>query len=644
MAGHILVLVISLCFARGLADTQFKDLSYNDLENRLKELNSKAAKYFTAANIWPDVGAFTQSTGVVKTIIKGGAEGCSPSILQVTHVSSHKKDVERPQILVSGEIHGNERIGPQAALFAAQLLVWAGKCLVHESRRDCDRLADMGVTEEEQEWLAFLGSRRDTYIAPTLNCLGYKQNRRDDNGIDPNRDFPYGRGDKRCLRSGTAKVTYLIMRNLLVHSVVTYHGGMVALGYEWGSMNHRRPSDKSPDHAAHADMAQAMALFAGKHPTRMGRTGAAKPTAVAGSKATTVLEKKQKLHKSPKGTFYRPATMNSIVYPVAGGMEDWCYAAGFDPKELKNCTVFRELPMSRYVSSSPERDAADIKALTFIVETADHKKPLDETLGTNSRPLDYNVPVLPENGAGGHVPRNARLALAAIDMAQPYICLHVVDSSRSGVFNVSWSIGGASRVQSTFLSLHSLPTHEKDVMGALNTGQWTPLLQALHQPVGAAAEFSPPSDPIQGVEVARVLPNSATGQGRSRWRSRDVVRDPDTFTTTLGPDDARLRHVADGRYWVVAWTSVDQAWGNPRQGSPATIGPQSHGSLQRTDPDYRVEHTVKMGSTYKRVVQGRRYWPSDPVVVEVAKGRIIAAKSFVLRCRWWKRQEPISVR
>lgn len=70
--------------------------------------------------------------------------------------------------------------------------------------------------------------------------------------------------------------TFLI---LLTQSVVTFHGGMVALGYEWGAPNHpfsapgahyaTRPSssftrrDVSPDDAVHLDIAKRMAGNAG---------------------------------------------------------------------------------------------------------------------------------------------------------------------------------------------------------------------------------------------------------------------------------------------------------------------------------------------------------------------------------------------
>lgn len=44
-----------------------------------------------------------------------------------------------------------------------------------------------------------------------------------------------------------------------VQILVTFHGGMVALGYEWGSMDHPRGKDQCPDHAAHRDIAESMA-------------------------------------------------------------------------------------------------------------------------------------------------------------------------------------------------------------------------------------------------------------------------------------------------------------------------------------------------------------------------------------------------
>ena len=53
------------------------------------------------------------------------------------------------------------------------------------------------------------------------------------------------------------------MKNNIIQTVVTYHGGMVALAYEWGSVNHMTPHDASPDDLVNFDISKDMASYAG---------------------------------------------------------------------------------------------------------------------------------------------------------------------------------------------------------------------------------------------------------------------------------------------------------------------------------------------------------------------------------------------
>jgi hypothetical protein len=153
----------------------------------------------------------------------------------------------------------------------AQLLVLSSECLIYKITTSCKRLHETfpGLTSSQTTWLAFLSSRRDTYIIPTANCLGYIKHRRNENGIDPNRDFPYSRRDNHCLLSSTAKIFYELMKHTLIQVVVTFHGGMLALGYEWGSRDHLTPNDKSPDDLGHRDIADMMAAFSGEYRGRV---------------------------------------------------------------------------------------------------------------------------------------------------------------------------------------------------------------------------------------------------------------------------------------------------------------------------------------------------------------------------------------
>jgi hypothetical protein len=188
--------------------------------------------------------------------------------------------------------------------------------------------------------------------------------------------------------------------------------------------------------------------------------------------------------------------INTLIYPVEGGMEDWMYAAGWDKATLRPCAgdntnigarrrlmaddsverdkhrnavvaVRTEMPAVRESvavnvatvtvpnkhsagESAPYRRhlqnaAAENRAVVFLVETSDRKRPLDSTLGGSEKVrflahwLNWNcadgsvlsVQILdPNSPENGHVPRNVRLSLAAIDMVQPYVCLSKVATRR----------------------------------------------------------------------------------------------------------------------------------------------------------------------------------------------------------------------
>ena len=147
----------------------------------------------------------------------------------------------------------------------SQVLIWSAECVIDRIERSCDSLNSSfnGLNSFQKNWIAFLATRRDTYIIPTANCLGYMKNRRDDRGIDPNRDFPYSRRDTNCLLSHTAKIFMALMLSNIIQLVVTYHGGMVAIGYEWGSQNHMPPKDSSPDNFVNKDIGSLMRKYGG---------------------------------------------------------------------------------------------------------------------------------------------------------------------------------------------------------------------------------------------------------------------------------------------------------------------------------------------------------------------------------------------
>jgi hypothetical protein len=299
-----------------------------------------------------------------------------------------------------------------ASLTTAQLLIYSAQCMIEENKVACQQLDQIdSLTTNQKVWLAFLATRRDTIVIPTTNCFGYKYNRRDDLGVDPNRDFAYTRKDNKCFLTKTSRIIYEVMKQNIIQLVVTYHGGMVAIGYEWGSPNHRSPNDKSPDDLSYSSIGSFFSLYAGHF---------------------------QKEKSYPIGA------INSVIYPVDGGMEDWLYAEGWDSGPLrKDCLGYNisltekssmmmssggtdkkehlvPLPQqqraqqhrmnirarNRKTASIPynnnhnnrrsleERHAgrqlSDVipegnRALVFLVETSDLKKPTPDSLGGTSQ-------------------------------------------------------------------------------------------------------------------------------------------------------------------------------------------------------------------------------------------------------------------
>lgn len=129
--------------------------------------------------------------------------------------------------------------------------------------------------------------------------------------------------------------------------------------------------------------------------------------------------------------------INTLIYPVEGGMEDWMYAAGWDKSVVRSCagesglatrvggrrlqgvlvpaqeSIVTAQAMARQSLEGAEASGAGVSALrsgavaagahtqgprhlqvapaaenravVFLVETSDRKKPLDSTLGGSEK-------------------------------------------------------------------------------------------------------------------------------------------------------------------------------------------------------------------------------------------------------------------
>ena len=253
-ALYLLFICVSLQFRGTSSRFSFQDQSYTALLDESYLLNRTSyARIGTAYELYE------------LPPVRKGEFSCSPFIIEVTDFASLPNDHLRPQVLISGEIHGDERVGPIASLGLAQLLVYSAECILKQSKKYCQMLDKWeGISNHDREILAMLVTKRDIFIMPAANCMGhYYKSRADINGIDPNRDFPYSRHDNRCFQSLTAQFIREVMTDNIIQIVVTYHAGMVAIAYEWGALHHPAPKDISPADNAHREIAMKMKEFSG---------------------------------------------------------------------------------------------------------------------------------------------------------------------------------------------------------------------------------------------------------------------------------------------------------------------------------------------------------------------------------------------
>ena len=151
--------------------------------------------------------------------------------------------------------------------------------------------------------------------------------------------------------------------------------------------------------------------------------------------------------------------MNSIVYPVHGGMEDWAYAASWDPAlSVKGGCSVKGYGRERTASY----DDASNRCSMLLVETSNAKAGPPSLFGAEDRLFDMGP---------GHVTRNIRLALVAIDIVEPYVmwrdateegCVHRASST-----DLKFSVGGAARVESSTTYWGCYDAYAKSVCGSV---------------------------------------------------------------------------------------------------------------------------------------------------------------------------------
>ncbi|KAG2966744.1 hypothetical protein PC128_g26928, partial [Phytophthora cactorum] len=272
LAMGTVVTSISIPPFASAAVATYVERSYGEIVEYLLELETKYEDYAEVFSVQDkyDLPKYKEvnCTRNDKTV------PCEQYVIKITDEAT-LPDPERPELIFSGAVHGNERVGPQVVVALAELL------LSHASRTGGN------------PWLKHLVKTRTIVIVPTANAYGYNHNVRRELDVDPNRDFPYNLGDdKECMVTTAARALNELWRDHLFQLGITFHAGMECITYEWGGKNHVKvsgKSDKSPDNLSQQQLSRIMSRFGGKF--------------------------------EESGQYYSDGTMNDVVYAVDGGME-----------------------------------------------------------------------------------------------------------------------------------------------------------------------------------------------------------------------------------------------------------------------------------------------------------------------------------
>ncbi|ETP30436.1 hypothetical protein F442_20575 [Phytophthora nicotianae P10297] len=402
---------ISIPPTASAAVTTFAERSYGEIVEFLLELETKYEEYAEVFSVQDKYDLPKHKE--VDCNRNHKTVPCEQYVIKITDEAT-LPDPERPELIFSGAVHGNERVGPQVVVALAELL------LSHANRTDGN------------PWLQHLVKTRTIVIVPTANAYGYNHNVREELDVDPNRDFPYNLGDdEECMVTTAARALNELWRDHLFQLGITFHAGMECITYEWGGKNHVKESgksEKSPDDRSQQQLSRIMSRFGGKF--------------------------------EESGQYYPDGTMNDVVYAVDGGMEDWGYAASWEnefttPKPIKECNP---PSFGGYPAEKTRYNNATHRAFNVLIEASDSKQPNATNWGDSLTLSDEALSdYLPATAMVGHVPRNVRLSLLYIDLVQPYLLWktypHNTPIKETVTFN--WEVAGAITVDSTQLKVWS---------------------------------------------------------------------------------------------------------------------------------------------------------------------------------------------
>eukprot|EP00934_Nitzschia_sp_Nitz4_P005610 Nitzschia sp. Nitz4//scaffold51_size120721//27077//29260//NITZ4_003719-RA/size120721-processed-gene-0.113-mRNA-1//1//CDS//3329553838//5600//frame0 len=605
IVGNLLLVLLlqATCTSARLLEDEEEEMPYPNVTKYLIwEANQFAERLVVWQAQYPDLIQVTTSQDKYGLPAAGGSEDCPfypgegcPNYIAtiqdyLVHPVGSDSSNRLPEVLWSGCLHGDERVGPTSVMEAAQLLLESAACeglpRTREERPDAhacrQALYKKGVYDVHRKWLARLATTRRIVIVPTANALGYFRKVRTEGTIDPNRDFPYDVTDpSMCMQTIAARTLNEVFRDHMFQLSLTFHAGMEVVGYEWGAPTWYNKDDPDHDYMSPDDIAQE---FIGAAYSRYGGGWS-------------------------KSKPYNYGTMNELVYYVNGGMEDWAYAGSWDPDRVVPC---EPNTFDGYPAEKTTYGDSTLRAFNMLIETSNLKTPPKNQLGTTYEVMEERTP------QNGHISRNIRLSLLAAELVEPYVSILSVNhavlqddmvpflerNDRTCVRHKTVSVAkDATSVEVRFTVGGALSIDQVDVWIAPWKSIPTDQLDCISQPTGTEGF-------VQGT-----IESASTGAGRYSLSGSQPPVPKDLIHSTNGPVFQARLEIPEGldvldEIVVLASARVDQSWKESPDNVKPDMDPQSHIVNARTNPDWHHE------SAGKHVV-GRLDWFSSPLTLVV---------------------------
>ncbi len=210
-SGTFLVFLAAtvLLFPRTSAAT-FSVPSYSDV---LKQLSAWESEFPDYVEVWDAQTQYGLSSAGT-CIVDGTTQPCKQWFIRVTNEKTLLNELDRPHVFYSGNLHGNEQVGPPVLVELINRML--------DATRDANKAGPKAYKPESSTaWFSRLVDTRVTVFLIVSNPIGHEQRVRHEVGLDPNRDFAHDVPPGACMNTIVARAVNEVFRAHLFQAGIT---------------------------------------------------------------------------------------------------------------------------------------------------------------------------------------------------------------------------------------------------------------------------------------------------------------------------------------------------------------------------------------------------------------------------------------